>query len=124
MQPERLIGLLQARRIANVGTSYRQSAASLCLGEARQGERRGTARSDRDDNVGGADFVLLGKPGSLIDRVLGAFHRLQQGVPAAGYEKEQPLLRPAEGRNELRPVLDGQPARGPGADVDQPTAVS
>src|SRR5262249_15821077 len=100
------------------------SAGSFCSGWAGQRERGGTARSDRDDNVGRADFVLLGEPGSLIDRVLGAFHRLQQGVPTAGYEKEQPLLRPAEGRNEFRAVLDGQPAGGSGADIDQPAAVS
>jgi hypothetical protein len=64
-----------------------------------------------------SDFVLLGKPGSLIDRVLGPFQRPQQGVPAACYEKQQPLLRPAESRNQLRAVLDGQSARGPGADI-------
>src|SRR5262249_42819232 len=118
-----MIGLFQDRCIAVVCHSNRQSAPSLCFGQARQGEWRGTACSDRDDNVGGSDFVLLGKPGSLIDRVLGAFHRLQQGVPAAGYKKEQPLLRPAEGGNESRAVLDSQSAGGSGSDIDQPAAV-
>src|SRR5262249_45929040 len=115
-----MIGLFQDRCIAVVCNSNCQSAPSLCFGEAGQGERRGTARSNCDDNVGRAVLVLLGEPGSLIDRVRGAFHRLQKSVPASGYKKWQPLLRPAEGRNELGAVLDGQSAGGPGADIDEP----
>jgi len=33
--------------------------------------------------------VLLSKPGSLIDRILGPFRRPQQSVPAVGYEKQE-----------------------------------
>src|SRR5262249_54369535 len=50
--------------------------------------------------------------------------RLKQGVPAPGNEQEQPLLRPTEGRNELRAVLDRKPAGGSSADINEPAAPS
>src|SRR5205814_341119 len=107
------------RSVAVVGNADRQSAASLCFIEAGDGERRGAAGGDGDDDVIAADFVLLGKAVSLIDRVLGSLDRTQQRVPAAGNEQQQPLLRPTECRNELRPVLDGEPPGGAGADIDE-----
>src|SRR4029453_9814379 len=101
-----------------------QSAPSVCLGWAGQGERRGTARGNSDDNVIATDVVLLSKPGGLIDRVLRAFHRPQQRIPASCNEQQQPLLRPTEGWNKFRAVLDGQSAGGSGADIDQPAGLS
>jgi hypothetical protein len=68
--------------------------------------------------------VLLSKPGGLIDRVLRAFHRPQQRIPASCNEQQQPLLRPTEGWNKFRAVLDSQSAGGAGADIDQPSAAS
>ena len=67
--------------------------------------------------------MLLSKPGGLIDRDLRAFHRPQQRIPASCNEQQQPLLRPTEGWNKFRAVLDGQSAGGSGADIDQPAGV-
>jgi hypothetical protein len=69
-------------------------------------------------------LVLLNNSDSLINRVLSAFHRPQQSILAAGYEQQQPILRPTERRNQLGTILDSQSAGGSSADIDQPAAIS
>ena len=119
-----MIRLLQDRSTAIVRHADCQSPPSLCFAEAGYGERCGTARGDSDDDIRRPNLVLLNKSSSLVDRVLGPFDRAKQRVPAPGNEQEQPLLRPTEGWNELRAVLDRKPAGGPGADINEPSALS
>ncbi len=54
--------------------------------------------------------------------ILGAFDRLQESVLSTRNEQQKSILRPAERRHELRPVLDGQAAGRTGAHVNEPPA--
>src|SRR6266849_6253803 len=45
-------------------------------------------------------------------------------ILADRHEQQQPILRPAERRNQLGTILDSQSAGGSGTDIDQPAAIS
>ena len=51
--------------------------------------------------------------------VLGTLDRADHRGLAAGQQIDQPLVGPAEGRVQLDAVLDREPARSAGADIDQ-----
>ena len=55
--------------------------------------------------------------GCVRDLILRAFDRLQKRVLSPCYQQQKTIARPAECRNELRSVLDGQAAGGSGADI-------
>jgi hypothetical protein len=110
------------RCLTIVGDANRQRA--IFLGLAQTGDRKGSgaARGDRDHHICVADLMGLYQFSRMRRLILGAFDGSQECVFPAGNEKEKAVLRPAEGRDQFRPVLDGQAARGPGAGIDQPSA--
>ena len=67
--------------------------------------------------------MLLDGLYGLTGFVFGILCRSQQRLLAAGHEQQQALPRPIEGRNKFGAVLDGKPARRPGADINQASAL-
>ncbi len=122
IEQDAVIGLGQERRVRIVGDADRQRARAPGLAQAGERERRRAARRDRDQHVVCADAVAADELRRRARLVLGAFDRLEQRLLAAGHEQQQPLSRPAEGRRQLGAVLDGEPARGAGAGIDQAAA--
>ena len=48
------------------------------------------------------------------------FRSPQEGILAARHQQQQTLLGPVEGWNEFGAILDGEPPRSAGPDIDQP----
>jgi hypothetical protein len=65
---------------------------------------------------------------NLLDRigdiVFGPFDARDECAFAAGDDEMQPLPRPAKRRLQLGAVLDRDPGRGAGADINQPSALA
>ncbi len=55
----------------------------------------------------------------MLDLVLCSFDGTQQRIPAARNQQQQTLLRPVEGRDQLGAILNSQPSRRSGADINQ-----
>ena len=124
VEPDRVVGFREQRRIAIVGDADGQCPALLGFAQACQRERRRPAGGDGDQHIVAVDPGVADEVHGVTDLVLGAFDGLHQGFVPAGNEEQQALLRPAEGRHQLGAVLNREAARSAGPGIDQPAALA
>ncbi|EEF24527.1 conserved hypothetical protein, partial [Ricinus communis] len=122
IQADADVGAGQQRRGRIVGDADRQRAHRPGRLLRAQDIRRRAGRGHQQDHVVVTGIVQAQVGRAVVAVILGALDRLEHGAEAAGQQRRRPFRRPGKGGKQLHAVQDAQPARGAGADVDQPPA--
>ena len=91
--------------------------------QCRDRERVRSARGDADHHVVGADIGVLDARDAVLDGILRILDRFQKRAYAAGHQEHDLVVRPVEGRRQLRPVLHADASGRARADINETPAV-